>query len=93
MFINLITRQVVAVIALGFQAIQFPPMPGIELAFYGKICQIGPLRGLVELENRKVALNGAASRKNQSLDSQRPREDLGTSAKVDASTTEMTPLA
>jgi hypothetical protein len=64
MFLNLIIIQFVAVIALGFQALQFPPLPGIELAFYGKICQIGPLPRLVELENRKVALNGAASWKS-----------------------------
>jgi hypothetical protein len=63
-FTNLIVRQVVAVIARGFQALQFPPLPGIDLDFYGRICNIGPPRGLVELENRKVALNGAASRKN-----------------------------
>jgi hypothetical protein len=59
MFNNLIIRQVVAVIAHGFQALQLPPLPGIEPAFYGTICQIGPLRGLVGLEYRKVALNGA----------------------------------
>jgi hypothetical protein len=53
MFTNLILRKVIAATAHGFQALKFPPLPGIELAFYGKMYQIGPLLGLVELENRK----------------------------------------
>jgi hypothetical protein len=44
-----LSDRLLPIFAQGFQALQFPPLMGIELDFHGKIGQIRPLRGLDEL--------------------------------------------
>jgi hypothetical protein len=42
---------------MSTQTLEFPPLLDMELALYCKIRRIGPLRELIELENRKGAID------------------------------------
>jgi hypothetical protein len=65
----------------------------MEMTFYGKILQIVSVRGLVELEHRRIAHDGPSNfLETQLLDLQQHLGDSGTSAKIDASAIETTPL-
>jgi hypothetical protein len=42
---------------MSTQTLEFPPLLDKELVLYGKIRRIGPLRELIEVENRKSAID------------------------------------